>query len=134
MRLPDWEARLDAVIAAYQGCVFIWGVRDCLRFQLECAEAVTGRRFVHLIPTYHSGVGAALALSRRGFSGLGDVLAAHFDEVAPALARRSDIGVVDEGGESAAVVVLGRDLAGMSASYGLTILPRGRLVRAFAVD
>lgn len=132
MRLPDWEARLDVVIAAYQGGVFIWGERDCLRLPLECAEAVTGRRFVHLVPAYRSGAGAALALRRRGFSGVGDALGSHFEEIAPAFAGRGDIGIVIEDGTEAGAVVLGAHVSGIGRT-GLSILPRSRVSRAFRV-
>lgn len=132
MRLPDWEERLAAVIAAYQGGVFVWGERDCFRLPVDVAAAVAGLRLWPDLRPYRCARGAAVRLARHGFRTVGDALAAVLPEVPPALARRGDVGVVTEGGADAGVVVLGSDLAGMALS-GMTIVPRDRLVRAFRV-
>lgn len=131
MRLPDWEARLAAVLAAYQDGVFAWGQRDCFRLQVDVAAAVAGLRLWPDLRPYRCARGAAVRLARHGFRTVGDALAAVLPEVSPALARRGDVGVV-EGRAEAGVVVLGSDLAGM-APDGMTIVPRERLYRAFRV-
>lgn len=132
MRLPDWEARLAAIIAAYQVGAFAWGQRDCFRLPVDVTAAVAG---LHLWPDlrpYRSSRGAAVRLARHGFRTVGDALAAVLPEVPPALAGRGDVGTVTENGAEAGVVVLGAAVAGM-APMGLTIIPRDRLFRAFKV-
>lgn len=132
MRLPNWEARLAAVLAAYQDGVFAWGQRDCFRLPVDVAAAVAGLRLWPDLRPYRCARGAAVRLARHGFRTVGDALAAVLPEVSPALARRGDVGVVVEGMAEAGVVVLGADLAGM-APEGMTIVPRERLTRAFRV-
>ncbi|MCL8385576.1 DUF6950 family protein [Xanthobacter aminoxidans] len=133
MRLPGWEQRLADLIAAYQGGGFIWGVRDCFRLPQDVARAVAGLAIWPDVRPYRTARGAAIRLARHGFSGVGDALAAVLPEVPPAHARRGDLGMVLEAGAQAGVVVLGAEIAGMAPDGGLTILPRARLVRAFAV-
>lgn len=133
MRFADWEERLAEVIAAYQGGVFIWGVRDCFRLPLAVVEAVTGDRLWAGVRPYRSARGAALRLARHGFREVGDALAAVLPECAASFAGRGDVGVISEDGREAGVAVLGHELAGVAPGAGLTILPRARLVRAFRV-
>ncbi|MGQ3674246.1 DUF6950 family protein [Xanthobacter sp. TB0139] len=129
-RLRHWPDRLDDVIAAYQGGIFVWGERDCWRLVLATVEAVSGAAIYADLPAYDSATGAARLLVERGFNGIGDALAAALPEVPPSLAQRGDVGVIDEAGGEAGVVVIGADVLGM-APAGLTRLPRARLKRAF---
>ena len=131
-RVKHWPDRLEDIIAAYQGGVFIWGVRDCFRLTMDVAKALTGADPYADLEPYDSEMGAARRLVERGFASLGDALAAVMPEVPPALAQRGDVGVVDEAGTDAGVVVIGTDVVGMS-QRGLTRVPRSRLVRAFRV-
>ncbi|MGQ3671644.1 DUF6950 family protein [Xanthobacter sp. TB0136] len=93
---------------------------------------VSGARPYADLPGYDGAAGAARLLVERGFAGIGDALAAVLPEVPPALAQRGDVGVIDENGEEAGVVVIGADVLGM-APAGLTRVPRARLKRAFRV-
>lgn len=132
-RLADWEQRLADLIAAYQGGGFVWGVRDCFRLPQDVARAVAGLSIWSDVRPYRTARGAAIRLARHGFAGVGDALAAALPEAPPAAARRGDVGIVLKDGAQAGVVVLGAEIAGMAPDGGLTILPRARLVRAFAV-
>ncbi len=131
-RPPDWPERLYDVIAAYQGGIFVWGQRDCWRLTMDTVEAVSGARIYADLPAYNSATGAARLLVERGFAGIGDALAAVLPEVPPSLAQRGDVGVIDEDGGEAGVVVIGADVLGM-APTGLTRTPRARLKRAYRV-
>lgn len=131
-RPPDWPERLYDVIAAYQGGVFVWGQRDCWHLVMDTVEAVSGSRPYADLPAYDSAAGAARLLVEWGFAGIGDALAAVLPEVPPSLALRGDVGVIDEDGGEAGVVVIGADVLGM-APAGLTRVPRGRLKRAYRV-
>ena len=133
MRLPDWEQRLAAVIAAYQAGGFVWGSRDCFRLTVDVARAVAGLSLWPDLRPYRCARGAAVRLARYRFAGVGDALAAVLPEVPPALARAGDVGVVIEGNAEAGVVVLGAEIVGMAPGRGLTVLPLVRLHRAFRV-
>ncbi|WP_454914977.1 DUF6950 family protein [Xanthobacter sediminis] len=131
-RVKHWPDRLEEVIAAYQGGVFAWGERDCFRLTMDVTAALTGTDPYADLEPYDSETGAARRLVERGFTSLGDALAAVLPEVPPSMARRGDVGVVDEAGTDAGVVVIGADVVGMS-QRGLMRVPRSRLVRAFRV-
>lgn len=131
-RVKNWPDRLEEVIAAYQGGVFVWGSRDCFRLTMDVALALTGTDPYADLEPYDSETGAARRLVERGYATLGDALAAVLPEVPPSMARRGDVGVVDEAGTDAGVVVIGADVVGMS-QRGLTRVPRSRLMRAFRI-
>ena len=133
MRRADWETGLAAVICTHQEAAFAWGVRDCFTLVREAVWRQTG---ICIWPEvrYASAAQAAARLRRHGFRRLGDALADVLPEIAPAAAGRGDVGVVLEAGADAGVIVLGPELAGIAPEAGLTILPRGRLVRAFKVS
>lgn len=109
----------------------MWGA-DCWRLVMDTVEAVSGERLYADLPAYSSAMGAARLLKERGFDSVGDALAAVLSEVPPALAQRGDVGVVEDRGGEAGVVVIGADVLGM-APAGLARVPRARLKRAFRV-
>ena len=103
MRLPDWPARLDALIAAASGRRFRYGVFDCCLFAADAALAITGvdhagplrgyrgRRQAHAILKQAGGI-AQLVTDRLGRGPIeaaqaqrGDVLLAYLSNGAPAL-------------------------------------------------
>lgn len=133
-RVRDWPLRLEEAIERYQDGGFAWGERDCFTLPMDVAEALTGVDPWASERTYTTEIGAARKLRRLGFADVSDAFAAKFQEIAPSLAQRGDIGVVlDADGAACGVIVLGAFVAGMSPIAGLTFLPRARLVRAFRV-
>lgn len=99
-RVTDWEKRLKAVIGKHQGLPSQYGVSDCYLLPDDAVEAVTGATmFGAAARRYKTPVGAAKQLRKRGFETVEDAFRAKFMEIAPSLAQRGDIGVIDSGGE-----------------------------------
>lgn len=41
-RLPDWQVRFEAFVAARRAAPFAWGSNDCALFAADCVQALTG--------------------------------------------------------------------------------------------
>ncbi|MDM9619075.1 hypothetical protein [Rhizobium sp. S96] len=98
VRLPGWEKRLNAVVAKHQALPSIYGTSDCYLIADDGVEAVTGDRMYAAAIGYSTEAGAAKKLRQHGFETVRDAFAAKFAEIAPSMAQRGDIGVVDRDG------------------------------------
>ena len=68
-RLPDWEARLWAYLAAHRCTPFAWGTHDCALFGIGAYEAITGVDVGHAVRgRYTTLAGAARWLNGRTFA------------------------------------------------------------------
>ncbi|MDM9623855.1 hypothetical protein [Rhizobium sp. S96] len=97
-RLPGWEKRLNAVVAKHQALPSIYGTSDCYLIADDGVEAVTGDRMYADAIGYKTEAGAAKKLRQHGFETVRDAFSAKFAEIAPSMAQRGDIGVVDRDG------------------------------------
>lgn len=97
VRLPDWEARLNAFLAAHQNAEFKWGTLDCVQFVFLAIEAMTGENPIPAHGNYTTRIGAARALSGAGFDNIKFVMDSVADDNPPAMAMRGDI-VMHDGG------------------------------------
>jgi hypothetical protein len=98
IRLPDWEARLNAFLADRADVVFGYDHAqdpehfDCCAFGAGAVTALTG---VDPMPEfrgrYFTRIGAARALRRYGAGTIDATLDAKFPTRAPAFARRGDL-------------------------------------------
>lgn len=94
-RLPDWEARLSAFLAANHDRPFAWGSWDCALFACAAVEAMTGEHPFPAFPgAYDTREGAAAALRRLGKGTLVRTWETRFPARAPGFARRGDIVMV----------------------------------------
>lgn len=142
-RLRGWELRLVEVIEDHGAAPFVWGKSDCLTLCADVVLALTGEDPMQLYRgSYSSAAEARRLLGSEGFADVGEALAAQFEEVAPAMARRGDIGIVETQVGSrtvpGSVVVTGANIVGKSAPargsrIGMTTLDRDRLVKAYRV-
>lgn len=142
-RVKGWEIALARVIEHHAQTPFAWGESDCLTMIGDAAAALTGfDPMADYRGRYASGGGAARMLKKAGFGDIGAALASRFEEVAPAMARRGDAGVVETTVRGkivlAAVVITGAEVTGKSSpgkagGTGLSSVSRDRLVRAFRV-
>lgn len=142
-RVRGWEIALARVIEHHAQTAFAWGASDCLTMVGDAAAALTGfDPMAQFRGRYSSGAGAARVLKAEGYASVADAIASRLVEVAPAMARRGDCGVIETvvRGKTvlAAVVVTGAEVVGKSSpgkagGTGLAILSRDRLVRAFRV-
>ena len=139
------EKALVAVAMWHQALPFSHAQSNCLRLVADVDRAMTGNDPMRgYRRETRSARGVARVMKRLGFRTVADALAATYPEVAPAMARRGDCGLVETAsGELAAVIVLGDQVMGKSAqaanlhparkATGATLLPRTRLVRAFRI-
>ena len=130
MRREDWFERLSEVVDRHQNVSFAYGTADCLTFPLECAEAMTGRKFQ--VPSYKTETGAAKALFKAGFVSVGDALASEFTEIPPAFAGRGDLVEAVNGNQVAGGVCVGMEVV-CKTEAGNVLLPRSAIRRAFRV-
>jgi hypothetical protein len=97
-RQPGWEKRLNAVVAKHQALPSEFGTSDCYLIADDGVEALLGERMYPDAIGYKTEAGAARKLRQHGFDTVRDAFAAKFAEIAPSMAQRGDIGVVDRGG------------------------------------
>lgn len=142
-RRRGWERALVETASRHQLLPFSHEKSDCLRLVADVDRAMTGHDPMRGSRRESRSVrGALRVLKRRGFASVAEALAATYPEIAPALARRGDCGVVEsrngERIELAAVIVLGDQVMGKSdpvepGATGVTFVSRDRLVRAFRI-
>lgn len=133
MRIAGWETALVAALQVHAHRPLLYGVSDCFTLPMDCVRAITGDDPWADQRDYDSLIGAARLLLQQGFRSVGDAFAAKCPEIPPALAGRGDLAVVAEGDSVAGCVVIGALVAGKSKQYGLCLVPRARMLRAFKV-
>lgn len=131
-RSLGWEGRLIDILHAEESRDFQWGTSDCLTLVSDCCTAVSGVDPMKDIRGYKTEAQANEIMAARGYSSVADALAECFEEIAPAMARRGDCGVVELRGVVASVVVMGAISYGRS-ERGLIKFPTNRVTRAFKV-
>lgn len=136
-RLKGWEARLADTIGSHAAMPFAWGRADCLCLVGDVAVALVGEDpMAAFRGRYRTALGAKRLLHRQGYADVAAALAGRFEEIAPAMARRGDCGLVGDD-ELATVIVTGAEVVGKSAAttggIGLAVLSRDRMVRAFRI-
>lgn len=100
MRVAAWEKRLKAAIEKHMALVSEYGVSDCYLLPDDAVEAVTGSTMYGAAARrYTTPAGAGKQLRKRGFETVEDAFRAKFREIAPSLAQRGDIGVIESGGQ-----------------------------------
>lgn len=160
-RLPDWEARLHDVEVRHAGGAWVWGRHDCAALFADAVEAVTGRdpfavflgaSDAHFATapgasgarlasapgaTYQRWASereAAEALARSGFRSVRALVVDRFRPIAPAAARRGDVGYVSGVSDRLAspAVILG-PVALSWRPDGRVVFSRDLIVEAFAI-
>lgn len=127
MRLPDWHARLIALIHARKAQPMAWGVNDCCLWPADAVLAMTGRDPAKpWRGTYSSARGARLALAMVG--GLAGAGALCGPEIQPLCAQVGDVGLVSSNGmrEAGAVCIGANWLAVVRNGLGLVELSAAR--------
>lgn len=133
VRVPDFDARLAALLDDARHRPMVWGSHDCVLFAFRAIRALGGPDLLEMTPGgWDERSGRALL---HWFGGLERCVAAYaiwsgLVAVAPHLAHRGDLGVVANGDEPAACLVLGPNLA-CTGPNGLLFRPRGDLLRAW---
>jgi hypothetical protein len=130
-RLPDWQARLAALVAHAHIRPFAWGERDCCLWAADAVLAVTGNDpAIGIRGTYRTERAAYLILAAHGgLRGLGDRIG---PRIRPAFAIAGDVGIVRATEKPMAGVCIG-DVWMVSASSGLRAFPLGAVRMAWGV-
>lgn len=133
-RVVDWEKRLKAAIGKHQALPSQYGLSDCYLLPDDAVEAVTGSTMYGAAARrYKTPAGAAKQLRRRGFETVEDAFRAKFVEIAPSLAQRGDIGVIDSDGEICGGVFTAIGFA-VRDERAVVFLPISRVKTAFRVE
>jgi hypothetical protein len=100
-RKPDWLFRLEATIGGARGREFAWGAHDCCLFPCDVVLAMTGVDLAAGFRGRYRSLRTALRTleSAGGVEGIAEAIARKhgLEEVAPGLARRGDVILVDVG-------------------------------------
>lgn len=95
-RLPVWERAALAIFARHMAMPLTWGLSDCLTVPADLTQGMCG---VTILPAhlrrYRTEAGAYRLLRKLGFMDVEEALKAAFPQIAPAMARRFDCGVVE---------------------------------------
>lgn len=133
-RLKDWRGRLQAYLSEVATQPFRPGRHDCALFAAGAVKAMTGRDLARGYRSKYRSLARGRELLRaQGFEDPVALVAAHFEEVAPIMAREGDIAVlVDEDAALAFGVVQGAGIYVLRPA-GLGLAPLSHAVRAFRV-
>lgn len=120
MRLADWPARLNRVVAAAHPRPFTWAVQDCCLWAADCVLACTGvDPALGLRGQYFDAVTANRVL--RAIGGLRGAGARMGAPIAPAYAAEGDVGLLIQRRPMLGVCIGGLWL--VAATRGLQPLP-----------
>lgn len=133
MRHPDWEDRLNDVVARHQACAGKWGASDCYVIPDDAVEAMTGEYMYPKARAYKTEVGAGKQLLKHGFANVGEAFAAKFPEVGPMMAQRGDIGVIERDGQFSGGVFTSIGFMTRAHGFPVEFLPASAVSRAFKV-
>lgn len=98
-RKDDWENEHVKVIQFHSEQPGQYGISDCYLLADDNVHAITGNYMFPNGRKYKTKQGAAKLLLKHGFKNVEEAFAAKFEEVAPILAQRGDIGVIERDGE-----------------------------------
>lgn len=133
-RLPDWQPRLIAYLAAASRKPFTAGAHDCALFTAGAVEAMTGldpaAKWRGKYKTIKAGVAA---LRRKGHADHVGYVASMFEEVTPAFAHVGDIGVVEGAFGFGALGIVQGEGVYVLTEQGMAIVSRMNMLRAFRV-
>lgn len=126
-RLPDWEARLSAVLAEWSTRRFRWD-GDCARFAAATVIAVTGEDpLADLRGRYRTRREAMAILEEKPMEARLDAM---FPRVPIGLAQRGDIALLDA---MALGCVIGGDARGFGPDGVMDLMPRAEWLGAWGV-
>jgi hypothetical protein len=134
-RLPDWPARLHAVVVVRLQLPFAWGVNDCALWVADAVAAMLGRDALAELrqPVRRTAAQAYRAVRRRG--GYAAALArAGLQPVPPACAQRGDVALLPAPGQPtpALAICMGADAAA-PGPHGLVTMPMAQATAAWRV-
>tara|TARA_R110002020_G_scaffold53905_8_gene150496 strand:+ start:24248 stop:24703 length:456 start_codon:yes stop_codon:yes gene_type:complete len=97
-RVPDWQERLNAVVAKHQAMDGAWGTSDCWTLTMDAVEAVQVKRILSRLSRYKSEAAGYRVFSKAGFNTVEEALASVLEPVPVLMAQRGDVGVIEREG------------------------------------
>ncbi|CAD7023127.1 hypothetical protein REJC140_00102 [Pseudorhizobium endolithicum] len=98
MRHPDWEERLNAVVAKHQALPGEWGKSDCWTLTMDAIRAVRGQGILTKLGKYKSEAAGYRVFAKAGFKTVEEALASVLEPVPVLMAQRGDVGVIERDG------------------------------------
>lgn len=150
-RHPDWEERLNDVLAKHQAMPGEWGKSDCWIMAMDAIEAVSGERIYPKLQTYSTEAEGYKVFRKAGYKltveeALADALG---EPIAPVLAHRGDVGVIERDGRVSCGVFTsigfavrtiyghverqGNKRVEITTGYDMQFLPVSAVARAYKV-
>ena len=133
MRVNGWEDALARVIEQHASQPLFYGVSDCGQLAADAVFAVTGTDVFSDYRKYKTEVGARRILQKAGCKDLSALFAKFFTPIHPFVAKRGDIGIVEQDGNICAGVFTGTGFACKSET-GIFYLGVDAVHQAFSVD
>ncbi len=132
-RRADWPERLAAYVQACARAPFAWGrhALDCVSFGAGAVRAQTDVDLLADAPDWHDEASALAALRQVG--GLRRAVGARLPQIAPAQARRGDVGLARIDRRIAGIAVIIDDGILAPGLTGLVRVPRALLLHAWQV-
>lgn len=149
--IDGWEQRLNAVVAKHQALPGEWGESDCWIMAMDAVEAVTGKRILPHLQRYSTEAEGYKVFRKAGYlKTVEEALADAFGEpIAPVLAQRGDLGVIERDGRVSCGVFTsigfavrtiyghverqGRKRVEVITGFDLQFLPFSAVARAYKV-
>lgn len=132
MRVNGWEDALASVIEKHASQQLVFGVSDCGQLAADAVFAVTGTDVFSDYRKYKTEVGARRILQKAGCKDLSALFAKFFTPIHPFVAKRGDIGIVEQDGNICAGVFTGTGFACKSET-GIFYLGVDAVKQAFSV-
>lgn len=129
-RVDDFEVRLARVLDEAQARPFDLGAHDCITFAFRGIQTLGGPDLLAMTPGGWTARTAPILL--HFFGGLPRAVSAYaiwsgLRSIAPRLAHRGDLVVIEAGGEPAAGLLLGAEVAVVGPD-GLARVPRSTII------
>jgi hypothetical protein len=126
-RVPDWQDRLNAVVAKHQAIDGAWGTSDCWTLTMDAVEAVQGKLILSKLRRYKSEAAGYRLFARAGFKTVEEALASVLEPVPVLMAQRGDVGVIERDGVISSGVFTSAGFA-VRTIYGRTETVGGKRV------
>ena len=135
VRLEGWEDRLVAVMEAWRDRPFDWSDANCGHPVADAYIAMHGELpdgVAELVAAVSSKMALARALKAKGVDSLGDLIALYAQEIAPSMAQRGDIAVIDTPDGDGLAIMMNGQAHGRDAEGVMRVEP-AMIKRAFAI-
>ena len=132
-RHPEWERRLEAVIARHALLDGAWGISDCFMFAVDAFEAETARKLLPALRRYRSERAGYKLFRKHGFETVGEALASELETINRFRAGRGDLCTIERDGVEACGLVCADGVRVKALGRGFDLYSLTDIKRAFGV-